>query len=76
NKVVYYNEKGQMQYGLTKVNQKTYYLDEVSGEVRKGQRVVGNHWYLFDKNNGAMQTGFQNLAPYGQNKIVYYNKDG
>ncbi|MBM6788649.1 N-acetylmuramoyl-L-alanine amidase, partial [Ligilactobacillus salivarius] len=76
NKVVYYNEKGQMQYGLTKVNQKTYYLDEVSGEVRKGQQVVGNHWYLFDKNNGAMQTGFQNLAPYGQNKIVYYNKDG
>ena len=76
NKVVYYNEKGQMQHGLTKVNQKTYYLDEVSGEVRKGQQVVGNHWYLFDKSSGVMQTGFQNLAPYGQNKVVYYASNG
>ena len=76
NKVVYYDEKGRMQHGLTKVNQKVYYLDNISGEVRKGQQSIGNHWYLFDKNSGAMQIGFKNLAPYGQNKVVYYDEKG
>ncbi len=76
NKVVYYDEKGRMQHGLTKVNQKVYYLDNISGGVRKGQQAIGNHWYLFDKNSGAMQIGFKNLAPYGQNKVVYYDEKG
>ncbi|MDN4847552.1 C39 family peptidase [Ligilactobacillus salivarius] len=76
NKVVYYDEKGRMQHGLTKVNQKVYYLDNISGEVRKGQQAIGNHWYLFDKNSGAMQIGFKNLVPYGQNKVVYYDEKG
>ena len=44
--------------------------------MQYGQQVVGNHWYLFDRYSGAMLTGFQNLALYGQNKTVYYNKDG
>ena len=41
-----------------------------------GQKNIGGHWYLFSKYNGAMLTGFQNLADYGQNKIIYYDKNG
>jgi glucan-binding YG repeat protein len=41
-----------------------------------GQQAINGHWYLFSKYNGAMLTGFQNLADYGQNKIVYYDKNG
>ena len=41
-----------------------------------GQQAINGHWYLFDRYSGAMLTGFQNLAPYGQDKIAYYNKYG
>src|SRR5699024_11254613 len=41
-----------------------------------GQKNINNNWYLFDKNSGVMKTGFQNLAPYGQNKTAYYAPNG
>ncbi|MBM6788629.1 choline-binding protein, partial [Ligilactobacillus salivarius] len=41
-----------------------------------GQQQINGHWYLFDKYSGAMLTGFQNLSRYGQNKTVYYGKNG
>lgn len=54
-KTVYYNNKGQMQYG---------------------QQRIGNGWYLFSWGTGAMQTGLQNLKNYGENKTVYYERNG
>uniref|UniRef100_UPI0025E664B5 hypothetical protein n=1 Tax=uncultured Ruminobacter sp. TaxID=538947 RepID=UPI0025E664B5 len=35
-----------------------------------------NGWYLFSWGTGAMQTGFQNLKNYGENKTVYYERNG
>ena len=40
-----------------------------------GQRNIDGSWYLFD-DQGVMQTGLQNLASYGQNKVVYYASNG
>ena len=57
--------------GMIKFQGNTY--DMINNQVQTGQQKIDNNWYLFDKNSGAMQTGFQNLAPYGQNKICYYN---
>lgn len=37
---------------------------------------IGNGWYLFSWGTGAMQTGFQNLKNYGENKTVYYERNG
>ncbi len=61
--------------GLVTLDGKNYLLDS-NHKVLTGQQVVGNHWYLFSKYDGSMQTGFQNLAPYGQNKTVYYASNG
>ena len=76
NKIVYYNAAGQMLYGLQTINSSIYLLDNITGQIKTGQRNTNGHWYLFDKNSGKAQTGFQNLASYGQNKIVYYNSEG
>ena len=61
-----------------------YYNDETKGiqyynskgQLTFGQAHIGDSWYLFDKNNGNMKIGFQNLSSYGQNKTVYYNSRG
>ena len=44
--------------------------------MQYGQQQLNGHWYLFDKISGAMQTGFQNLSAYGENKTVYYASNG
>ena len=75
NKTVHYDSNGKMQYGWQWVDNATRYFDTVTGAMTTGQKNINNHWYLFD-NNGAMQRGFQNLKAYGQDKTVYYNKDG
>ncbi|URI12678.1 N-acetylmuramoyl-L-alanine amidase [Ligilactobacillus salivarius] len=75
NKTVHYDSNGKMQYGWQWVDNATRYFDKVTGAMTTGQKNINNHWYLFD-NKGAMQRGFQNLKSYGQDKTVYYNKDG
>ncbi|MCQ4116721.1 N-acetylmuramoyl-L-alanine amidase [Ligilactobacillus sp. MP3] len=75
NKTVHYDSNGKMQYGWQWVDNATRYFDKVTGAMTTGQKNINNHWYLFD-NKGAMQRGFQNLKAYGQDKTVYYNKDG
>ena len=72
-----FDNQGVMQTGFQRIeNQgKTVYYNK-EGQMQYGQQAIGNHWYLFSKYNGAMQTGFQNLAEYGQDKAVYYNKEG
>ena len=60
-----------MANGLVKFQGNTY--DLVNNQAQTGQQKIDNNWYLFDKNSGAMQTGFRNLAPYDQNKECYYN---
>ena len=44
--------------------------------LESSQQAIDGHWYLFNKYNGAMLTVFQNLADYGQDKVVYYDKNG
>ena len=44
--------------------------------MQYGQQRIGNGWYLFSWGTGAMQTGFQNLKNYGENKTVYYERNG
>ena len=58
-----------------KDGRKVYYSPN-NAQMQYGQQFIGNHWYLFDKWTGAMQTGFQDLTPYGQNKTVYYATNG
>ena len=75
NKTVHYASNGKMQYGWQWINNATHYFDKITGAMSTGQKNINNHWYLFD-DKGAMQRGFQNLKAYGQDKTVYYNKDG
>ena len=44
--------------------------------MQYGQQRIGNGWYLFSWGTGAMQTGIQNLKNYGENKTVYYERNG
>ncbi|WP_428833497.1 N-acetylmuramoyl-L-alanine amidase family protein [Leuconostoc falkenbergense] len=59
---------------VTDDNQTFYYENN---QKVTGEKYVNGYWYLFDKHtDGAMVTGLQNLAGYGQKKTVYYNANG
>ncbi|WP_407881539.1 C39 family peptidase, partial [Furfurilactobacillus entadae] len=47
-----------------------------NGQMVYGEAKINNNWYLFSRDDGAMQRDFQNLANYGHNKTVYYNANG
>ena len=72
----YLLKDNKVQLGFQSVNGKIYYYDDNNGQKQFGQKYINNHWYLFDKNSGVMQTGFQNLTAYGQNKVAYYAPNG
>ena len=75
NKTVYYSEDknklGQMQYGKTEINGKTYYFDTFDGAKVTGEKKIDNHMYLFDS-KGVMQVGFHDLD--GGKRTVYYSE--
>ncbi|MCF2623602.1 KxYKxGKxW signal peptide domain-containing protein [Ligilactobacillus salivarius] len=75
NKTVYYSEDknklGQMQYGKTEINGKTYYFDTFDGAMVTGEKKIDNHMYLFDS-KGVMQVGFHDLD--GGKRTVYYSE--
>ncbi|SFG60257.1 GH25 family lysozyme, partial [Ligilactobacillus ruminis] len=54
--------------GWKTVNGKTFYYSK--GKAVTGQQHIGGKWYLFDKNTGAMKTGFQWISD--QRKTCYY----
>ena len=58
--------------GWKTVNGKTFYYSK--GKAVTGQQHIGGKWYLFDKNTGAMKTGFQWIS--NQRKTCYYNGKG
>ena len=73
NKLVYYNQDGWMLYGKQNINGVDHNFNTFNGALEaKGQVKVGNNWYLFN-NSGTIQTGFQDLKAYGQDKVVYYD---
>ena len=76
NRTVYYsdkeNAKGQMQKGLTKIGNNTYYFALNNGDMFRGEHNINNHWYNFGT-NGVMMTGFQRIAG---NRTVYYDANG
>ena len=72
-KTVYYNEQGQMQYGLQTINGKIYYFNPWSGEMYVGREAqINGKWYNFTS-DGSASTGFTKLA---SGKTVYYNAQG
>lgn len=52
-------------------NGQTFYYE--NNQVVTGEQKIDGYYYLFAKETGVMQTGFQNLANYGGNKTVYYD---
>ena len=82
NKVVYYNDAGQMQYGQQKIDGKWYLFDQVTGAMQYGfqslspygQQKIDGYWYNFDVVDGAMKTGLVQIPE--QNKTVYYANNG
>ena len=58
--------------GWKTVNGKTFYYSK--GKAVTGQQHIDGKWYLFDKNTGAMKTGFQWISD--QHKTCYYNGKG
>lgn len=73
NKLVYYNQDGWMLYGKQNINGVDHNFNTFNGALEaKGQVKVGDNWYLFN-NAGVIQTGFQDLKAYGQDKVVYYD---
>lgn len=58
--------------GWKTVNGKKFYYSK--GKAVTGQQHIGGKWYLFDKNTGAMKTGFQWISD--QRKTCYYNGNG
>ena len=77
NKVVYYNDAGQMQYGFQSLSpygqDKTVYYAN-NGQMQYGQQKIDGYWYNFDVVDGAMKTGLVQIPE--QNKTVYYANNG
>ena len=73
-----FNSNGKVLTGFQNIKDqnKTVYYNPQTAKMQYGQQNVNGKWYLFDKVTGAMKTGFQDLTPYGQKKIVYYNNQG
>ena len=72
-KIAYYNKDGWMVYGKQNIAGRQYDFDTYNGALKlTGQQKLAGNWYLFNK-DGQVMTGFQDLHPYGQNKIVYYD---
>ena len=91
-KIVYYNAKGQMQYGEHKLNGYWYYFDTGSGAMQTGFVNLG-HKIVYYNAKGQMQYGEHKLNGYWYyfdtgsgamqtgfvnlgHKIVYYNAKG
>ena len=60
-------------------NLKSYGQDKIvyyagNGQMQYGQQHLFGHWYLFDKNTGAMAKGLKWIGD--QKKIVYYDGNG
>ena len=75
NITVFYDNNGQQVFGWQTIDGKLYYFNNSDGAMTVGEKNIDNNWYLFDQ-QGVMQTGFQDLSPYGQNKTVFYGNDG
>lgn len=74
-RTVYYNNKGQMQYGWQTINGKTYYFNVWTGDMAKNESKIGDYWYYFG-NDGVMRTGFVTLTDTDKTRVVYYNTQG
>ena len=76
---VYFNEDGEMLFGLQTVAGKTYYFNKATGEVKTGLQHIDNRYYYFNEKTGAALTGWQKI-PYSATdkrlKKVYFDTDG
>ena len=61
NKWYYYDASGNMSFGFTNVNNKTYYLDPATGIMAAGWKQIDGTWYYFNS-SGAMKTGWAKLG--------------
>ena len=75
NTLKYYGKDGFIVKNTTlNINGKNYSFDGMGSLIGNGQLNVQGHWYLLK--NKIVQTGFQNLSAYGENKTVYYASNG
>ena len=65
-------EEQAVKTGFVQQGGRTYYYQ--NGKKVTGQKKIGGHWYMFDKNTGSMKTGFVRIP--SQNKTVYYDSKG
>ena len=71
-KKYYLDPDGVLAHGLLKRGKATYYMDETTGEMLRGWRVIGNKRYYFKKTNGKMVTGLRTI----KSKQFFFSKDG
>ena len=75
NTLKYYGKDGFIVKNTTlNINGKNYSFDGMGSLIGNGQLNIQGHWYLLK--NKIVQTGFQNLSAYGENKTVYYASNG
>ncbi|WP_260449743.1 GH25 family lysozyme [Ligilactobacillus murinus] len=70
NKVVYYNDAGQMQYGQQNIDGHLYLFDQVTGAMQYGFQNLtsyGQDKTVYYDNNGQMQYGQQKINGYWYN---------
>lgn len=63
--------------GFIKKGKKTYYYE--NGKKVRGQKKIGNYWYMFHPRTGVMITGWYRHTKKtnkGGVKLVYYNSKG
>ncbi|MBU3851575.1 MAG: KxYKxGKxW signal peptide domain-containing protein, partial [Candidatus Paralactobacillus gallistercoris] len=77
----YLEQNGKKLTGFQQVpgqNKTCYYDPNNGGAMVYGQQYINGHWYLFDQNTGAMQTGWQTVydGSLHRNKDVWYNAQG
>jgi glucan-binding YG repeat protein len=64
-KTVYYNSKGQMQYGQQKINGYWYLFDSATGAKKTGFQYISNqHKTVYYNSKGQMQYGQQKINGY------------
>ena len=67
----YFDAKGIMQTGWTKVGDATYYMD-ANGAMQTGWLLLGNTWYYLNASGAKLSDGWQWI----NDKCYYFDKNG
>lgn len=77
NNSYYFSSTGGMQYGWLNLDAKTYYLDESTGAMISGERVIGGKRYKFYSDGSLIKNSWLDDYTYvqanGETANTYYN---